>query len=59
MIGTSNAIAETAPSLEGDWDGILAPAPNTSIPIVLHIRGATATLDSPTQGSNGIPAELT
>jgi fermentation-respiration switch protein FrsA (DUF1100 family) len=58
MVAMGSARAEPAPSLEGDWDGVITAGPNVAIPIVLHVHGAAATLDSPSQGASGIPTEF-
>jgi len=49
-----------AQDAEGDWVGMLEPAPGTRLPLVVHIArndaGAlSGTMDSPTQGATGLP----
>jgi dipeptidyl aminopeptidase/acylaminoacyl peptidase len=49
-----------AQSVEGDWSGKLN-AMGQEIPLIFHITesadGLTATMDSPSQGANGIPVD--
>lgn len=49
-----------AQTIEGDWSGKLNAA-GQEIPLVFHFSGSddqlTATMDSPSQGANGIPVE--
>lgn len=56
------AVAAPASAQEatGNWAGILEPAPGTRLPVVLHIKRDDAgtlggTMDSPTQGAQGLP----
>lgn len=53
------AVSARAQSISGDWGGILQAGPQ-SLKIILHITasdsGYTATMDSPGQGSFGLPA---
>jgi fermentation-respiration switch protein FrsA (DUF1100 family) len=55
---SSVALAKTAAPVDGDWDGALTVPAGIKVPLVLHIHGATATMDSPDQNARDVPIEL-
>jgi pimeloyl-ACP methyl ester carboxylesterase len=55
---TSGAFGQTAASIDGDWDGALTVPAGIKVPLLLHIHGATATMDSPDQNAKAVPIEL-